>query len=310
MDSEARIPDEIQSRIPDILDFWRDCRVHGDEDNAALQLTESMERLVGVFVDFLRSSESVETFSQGGKVRSLVKEICASQHRLDRDAVGVIEDFAALRRAVWRSVESTVDLSRLDGAEVSHFFTKMLQAADWVTEAGLEAFESVMREEMLQALGQAAATDLVTGLPDRERFNRILLPDAISSYECFSIVLFDVADFSRMVVEGQIDQARNTIKKLAEAVSNILHENGVCSRFGDDEVCALLPGLGADEAYRITESVLVQLASEEPGFEVDVGVAEYPLHGTDAQKLIRETLKAMSVAKKVGGSGIVVARKI
>ena len=43
------------------------------------------------------------------------------------------------------------------------------------------------------------------------------------------------------------------------------------------------------------------------GFEVDVGVAEYPAHGTDAEELMGETLKALKMAKRVGGSGIVVA---
>jgi hypothetical protein len=41
---------------------------------------------------------------------------------------------------------------------------------------------------------------------------------------------------------------------------------------------------------------------------VDVGVAEYPAHGTGLGQLMGETLKALKMAKRVGGSGIVVAR--
>jgi GGDEF domain-containing protein len=43
-------------------------------------------------------------------------------------------------------------------------------------------------------------------------------------------------------------------------------------------------------------------------FEVDVGVAEYPAHGTDPGELMGETLKALKMAQRVGGGGIVVAR--
>ncbi len=46
----------------------------------------------------------------------------------------------------------------------------------------------------------------------------------------------------------------------------------------------------------------------DPGdFEVDVGLAEYPGHGAGAGELVGETLKALSTAKRVGGSGIVIA---
>jgi diguanylate cyclase (GGDEF)-like protein len=308
VESASHIPEEIQDKTPEILNFWRDRRLHEPEDEAASRLATNMERLVKVFVEFLRSPESVETFSQGGRVRSLIKEISGCQHELDRDAVGIIEDFAVLRRAVWRSAENNVDLSALDGAEVARFFTKMLQASDWVTEAGLEAFEATVRGEMQEAVGQAAATDLLTGLPDRERFNRILLPQAIESHERFSLAVFDIADFSDTVAEGEVDRARNALRSLVETVSNSVPEETVCARFGDDEVCALFPDLGSEGAYRVSEGVLERLAEEDLSFEVDVGVAEYPAHGADAGELLRASLTALSMAKRVGGSGIVVAR--
>jgi GGDEF domain-containing protein len=58
----------------------------------------------------------------------------------------------------------------------------------------------------------------------------------------------------------------------------------------------------------LAERVLRRLAEGKAGFEVDVGVAEYPAHGTNPGELMGETLKALKMAKRVGGSGIVVAR--
>ena len=58
----------------------------------------------------------------------------------------------------------------------------------------------------------------------------------------------------------------------------------------------------------MAERVLEELAEEPEAFEVDVGVAEYPAHGSSVQDLMGETLKALKMAKRVGGSGIVVAR--
>jgi diguanylate cyclase (GGDEF)-like protein len=308
VESAPRIPDRIRDDLPAIVASWREDR-HGDaEDGAYSRLVAGMEELVLVFTEFLRSPKSVETFSRGGTIRALVGEIAESQHDLGRDAVGVIEDFAVLRRCIWRSLERGVDLSGLDGGEVARFFLKLMQASDWVTEAGLEAFDAIVRREMEQALGRAEATDLVTGLPDRDQFNRLLLPQAVASHERFSVAVFDVAHFTETVAAGKVKRARRVLRRLADVVQGAAPEGTVCSRFGDDEICAILPEGGSEDAYRMAERVLENLAGEPDAFEVDVGVAEYPAHGANVEDLMGETLKALKMAKRVGGSGIVVAR--
>ena len=57
----------------------------------------------------------------------------------------------------------------------------------------------------------------------------------------------------------------------------------------------------------MAERVLERLAGDPNAFEVDAGVCEYPTHGDAADALIRETLGALKMAKRLGGSGIVVA---
>ena len=307
MKGTSRIPDSIRAELPAVVASWREERGGDAESGAHSRLVAGMEALISVFVEFLRSPESVETFSRGGAIRALVGEIAESQHDLGRDAVGVIEDFAVLRRCIWRTVEKRVDLSGLDGGEVARFFLKLMQASDWVTEAGLEAFDAIVRREMEQALGRAEATDLVTGLPDRDQFHRLLLPRAVASHERFSVVVFDVAHFTETVAAGKVERAREVVRRLAEVVRAVAPEGTVCARFGDDEICAILSDHGSEGAYRMAEHVLEELARDPDAFEVDVGVAEYPAHGATVADLMGETLKALKMAKRVGGSGIVVA---
>lgn len=278
------------------------------EEGGLSRLESCMERLIGVFADFLESPESVETFSQGGAVHDLVDEIAASQHSLGRDAVGVIEDFAVLRRCLWSTVEEAVDLSALQGGEVARFFAKLMQASDWITGTGLETYDARVRRSMEEALGRAAATDLVTGLPGRDLFNRLLLPGAVQSHERFAVVIFDVAGFSETVVSGRVKRARKALRRLSEAVRDAAPEDAVCARFGDDEICAILPEADSEDAYRIAEDVLRSLSEDSEDFEVDVGVAEYPEHAVGAENLMFKMLEALKMAKRVGGSGIVVAR--
>ncbi len=307
MDRSSRIADEIRGSLTEILASWREARNEIVDEEAYRNLLGGIERITMVFTEFLRSPDTVETFTKGGAVRELVGEIAGYQHELGRESVGVMEDFAALRRVVWRSVEKSVDLSTLDGAEVARFFVKLMQATDWVVEAALEAFDAIARTEMEEAVGRAAATDLLTGLPDRDLFTRLLLPQAVTAHHGLSIIVFDVAGFSETVAAGEVERAREALRVLADAVRASASEGAVFARFGDDEICVILPDESSEAAYGIAERVLERIR-EHGDFEVDAGVAEYPAHGRNAGELVTETLKALKMAKRVGGSGIVVAR--
>ena len=303
------IAEEIRAGVPEVLTSWRDARGSAADEESYPELVEGIEKVLLVFTEFLQSPSPLEKFGREGATRALIEEISGYQHGAGRDAVGVIEDYMALRRCVWGFVEERVDLSAFDGGEVSRFFVKIMQASDWAAETGLEAFERIVQGDMESALGRAAATDLLTGLPDRDLLNRRLLPRALGEHERVSLVVFDVAGFSDTVATEGVAWAREALLRLADAVGEAAPEESVRARFGDDEICAVLPGLNVEDAYRLAEEVLERLA-EGPGdlLRADAGVAGYPEHGANADELIAAAFKALSVAKRVGGSGIVVAR--
>lgn len=302
------IAEEIRAGVPEILRMWRDARGGAIDEETYPHLEEGVGRLLVVFTEFLQSPVPLERFTREGATRALVGEIADYQHAVGRDAVGVIEDYAALRRSVWRFVEKKVNLSALDGGEVSRFFVKLMQASDWVTEAGLKAFDGIVRRNMESALGRAAATDLLTGLPDRDLFNRRLLPRAIEEHERVALVVFDIADFSDTVAAGEVARAREALLRLADTVGEAVPEEAVRARFGDDEICVILPETSTEDAYRLAEEVLWRLTEGPEDLRADAGVAGYPEHGSQAGELVAAASKALNMAKRVGGSGIVVAR--
>jgi diguanylate cyclase (GGDEF)-like protein len=303
------IAEEIRAGVPEILAGWRDEREIVATEDAYQRLMESIGQVLVVFTEFLRSPSPLEEFSRQGSTRALVEEASGYQREAGRDAVGVIEDYATLRRCVWSFVEERVDLSTFDGGEVSRFFIKLMQASDWVTETGLQAFDRIERQNVWNALGRAAATDLLTGLPDRDFFNRHLFPQAIEDHDRVALAVFDVANFSDTVASGEVARAREALLLLAEAVGTVASEGAVRARFGDDEICVIFPCVSAEEAYRLAEEVLERLEELPGDLLVDVGVAEYPEHGGDAGEVVRAAMGALSTAKRVGGSGIVVARE-
>lgn len=310
MESTSLIADMVENGRGSIVGGWREVRRGDGADENYMRLVGDIEGLVLVFAEFLRSPESVETFSRGGETRAMMGRVARRQHDLGRDAVGVIEDYRALRRCVYRSVEEGVDFDALGGGEVARFFAKFLQAYDWVTEAGLEAFEKIAHEQMEEELGAAAATDLVTGLPERDLLNRVLLPKALASgVSGGSFAIFDIAHFTSMIADGRVADARRVLYKLSELVKAAAPEDAICARFGDDEVCALLPGMDGEAAYQVAEKVIEIVAGEPEVFEVDIGVAEYPAGASDAGELVSEALHALNLAKRAGGSGIIVAKQ-
>lgn len=76
-------------------------------------------------------------------------------------------------------------------------------------EMGLEAFERIIHQNMTNALGRAA-TDPLSGLPDRDLFNRRLLPRALEEHDRVALVV-DVVDFSDTVAAGMITRVREAL---------------------------------------------------------------------------------------------------
>jgi GGDEF domain-containing protein len=301
------IAEEIRAGVPEILDSWRASRGSGADEDPAL--AQGIGRLLVVFTEFLRSPEPLAEFSREGATRALTEEISGYQREARRDAVGVIEDYAALRRCVWGFVEERVDLSSLDGGEVSRFFVKLMQASDWVTEAGLEAFDRSSRQNMQSALGRAVATDLLTGLPDRDLFTQKLLPQALGEHDQVTLVVFYV-EYSSDTVTGAAEEAgrtREALLGLADTVSEAVPEGAISARFRDDEVCVVLPGRDIEETYRLAEELLERLVEGSEDLRAGAGVAGYPEHGDGADKVVAAAVGALNTAKRVGGGAIVVA---
>jgi GGDEF domain-containing protein len=64
---------------------------------------------------------------------------------------------------------------------------------------------------MTNALGRAAATDLLSSLPNRDLFNRRHLPRALEEHDRVALVVVDVVGFSDTVAAGMITRVREAL---------------------------------------------------------------------------------------------------
>ena len=136
----------------------------------------------------------------------------------------------------------------------------------------------------------------------------VLGVERIADHDRVAVVIFDIVSFSNTVATEGVARGREDLLRLAGAVEEVASEEAIRARFGDAEICAVLPGMGAEGAYELAEEVLRRLTEDPGDLWVDAGVAGYPEHGENAGELLSAASRALSTAKRVGGSGIIVAR--
>jgi diguanylate cyclase (GGDEF)-like protein/PAS domain S-box-containing protein len=163
-------------------------------------------------------------------------------------------------------------------------------------------------------LEQLASHDMLTGLPNRRKFDEICgiqLARAARSGEKLAMVLFDIDDFKKVNDEHGHDMGDRVLVAIADKLREYSRSADNVARHGGDEFTILLNGLsGRMEA----EAALVRLQKfyESPILvdgksfliQLSMGVAMFPENGTTAEELLRKADKALYVAKRKGKNSI------
>ncbi len=177
---------------------------------------------------------------------------------------------------------------------------------------------AVERKRLADASRKARSTDLATGLPDRaqlmEHTSQLLAlrerepaPMALLVLRIEGLAAVD----ARLGVEG----AQVLRRKLAVRLRSGLRASDVVATVGVDMFGVLLARI-ADAASADRVAVKLARALQRPfsvgGQDIAValalGVAQFPLHGLDADVLLRHALAQLDLRVAVGRSGLVPQR--
>jgi diguanylate cyclase (GGDEF)-like protein len=130
-----------------------------------------------------------------------------------------------------------------------------------------------------------------------------------------SLMVLDVDHFKR-VNDGFGHAAGDAVlRAIAQLVRQSIRDCDVACRYGGEELVILMPDCVQDDAARRAEALRADIAGAPPmmdGAGPDVitasfGVAEYPLHGPDADALFWAADKALYKAKRDGRNRVVAA---
>jgi diguanylate cyclase (GGDEF)-like protein len=184
-----------------------------------------------------------------------------------------------------------------------------------LTGAADEASAALARAYSHRAAEARAATDALTGLPNRRYFDEFcgLLARRRRSDDAVGVLMIDIDRFK--VLNDSFGHATGdeVLRAVAGAIVGAVREDDVPARFGGEEFVVLLRNPGFDVAVEVGERVRAAVAQLDlarfgvPGVSVSVGVAVSNRADQAIEELIESADQALYRAKRAGRDRVVAA---
>ena len=167
---------------------------------------------------------------------------------------------------------------------------------------------AIERKQMVARLQRLALYDQLTSLPNRGLFHdraKSALARARRSGVQLSVFYLDLDKFKAVNDEFGHTTGDLLLEKVARRLELCVRESDTVARFGGDEFVVLLENIDYPEQSQVIADNIYSALSQP--FELDgnqvqilpsIGIAHYPLHGTDEAQLLRYADEVMYSIKK------------
>jgi len=162
-----------------------------------------------------------------------------------------------------------------------------------------------------------ALHDALTGLANRRLLtDRIsaMLANARRNNSSMAIVFLDLDDLKRINDTLGHAVGDTLLKMVAARLSAAVREEDTVARLGGDEfVVALWDAKRADDAVSVASKLIKSLSTPyaiegtSVSTSASAGIAIYPIHGTDADELLKRADQALYAAKRAGKNAFRIA---
>ena len=164
------------------------------------------------------------------------------------------------------------------------------------------ALRTLWRMEHLERL---AATDDLTMIANRRTFGAALereLARGARSGEPVSLVILDIDKFKLVNDLHGHPAGDEALRNVAAALSIACRDLDTAARYGGEEFAVILPDCSPERSVDIADRLREAVASAPAvvGLTASAGVASYPVHGGDADSLVRAADDAMLISKRTG----------
>ena len=223
-----------------------------------------------------------------------------------RAAFGLSHTLTAPLRT-FDGVIGAIVLSRRETSAWPESARRLLRVAAGETAAALE------RADSFRAAETSAATDPLTGLPNRRYFDEFssLLATRRRSGDAVAVLMIDIDKFKGLNDTYGHPTGDQVLKSVADAITAAVRDQDVPARIGGEEFAVLLRNPGPDVAIEIGERVrqavreLDLQAIGVPGVSVSVGVANAGSADESIQALLDRADHALLRAKRAGRDRVI-----
>ena len=197
----------------------------------------------------------------------------------------------------WRGVVLVVALSAVIGTTVQRLVSRVHKQA---AALRVRDQERTLLLDRVQAL---AATDELTGLPNRRTWNeRLARVVAETGAAGCCVAILDLDRFKGLNDDRGHEAGDRALRENAEAWLAELRPQDTLARLGGDEFAVLLPDCGINSAHRVVERLR---AATRAGVTSSAGIAEWDRHEGPAE--LQARADAMLYHAKLGGRDRTVA---
>ena len=209
-----------------------------------------------------------------------------------------VRSIACIPMVVYNDVIGVINVTnKKNGKEFTSQDVKMLKAiADQAAVAVNKA-----------QLWDMAVTDSLTGLYVR-RYFMVKLQEEIHRAErnnkVISVIMADLDSFKTINDTYGHDAGDQALEKISHFLKKNMRDVDAIARYGGDEFVMLVPDADKDAAFGLAERLRGELAKVKldnmPPTTVSLGIATFPVDGTDVEILIKKADAAMYAAKQAG----------
>jgi diguanylate cyclase (GGDEF)-like protein len=199
------------------------------------------------------------------------------------------------------------DLEQLREAQIA------LEKANEELQAKIQLIEALQI-----TLQEQAVRDPLTGL-----FNRRYLKDTLErevarakrENQPIGIMIMDIDQFKNINDRYGHDAGDKMLQEIGKKLLAHIRAEDIVCRYGGEEFVIVMPGASMGVAFERAESIrrmvdelFVPYEMEQMHVTISLGVAAYPVHGTDGEDALIRADRALYQAKEAGRNRVVLYR--
>jgi diguanylate cyclase (GGDEF)-like protein len=184
-------------------------------------------------------------------------------------------------------------------------------------DAVVQAAPILANQRNLALAEQRAASDVLTGLPNRRAAEETLhrmAAQAGRSLSPMAAILLDLDHFKRINDLHGHDHGDEALAVVGQVLTGALRASDFAARYGGEEFLVLLAGTDRAGALALAEKLRASIEQASipgvGGVSASLGVAVYPDDAVDTEQLVRQADRALYVAKKRGRNRVESAAEV